>query len=216
MKIRYAGHACFILDGSKKIVIDPMPLGDRIDADIVLLTHAHSDHMGDHPEKFRKVYAIHELATWLSAQGIDAHGMNIGGTVRDGDIAITMVRADHSSSIIGADGNPVYMGDPCGFVITMDGITIYHAGDTGLFSDMKLIRDLYHPAVALLPAGGTYTMGPEEAMMAAELIGAPLIVPMHYDTFPAIRQDLSGFKKAIESTTAMTVELMHPGNELVL
>lgn len=216
MKIRYVGHACFILSGTKKIVIDPMPLGDEIDADIVLLTHAHGDHMGDHPEKFKKVYATHELATWLSAQGINANGMNIGGTVHEGDISITMVRADHSSSIIDAQGNPTYMGEPCGFVITIDGITIYHAGDTGIFSDMKLIRNLYHPTVALLPAGGTYTMGPNEAMIAAELIGAQIVIPMHYNTFPAIKQDLSGFKKAIESTTSMTVELMHPGNELVL
>ena len=216
MKIRYAGHACFILEGSKRIVIDPMPLENKVDADIVLLTHAHGDHIGDHPETFKNVYAIHELATWLSAQGIKATGMNIGGTVHDGDIAITMVRADHSSSIVDANGMPVYMGEPCGFVITIDGITLYHAGDTALFSDMKLIRDLYHPSVAFLPAGGTYTMGPAEAMMAAEFIGAQIIIPMHYNTFPAIRQDLSEFKKAIESTTAMTVELMHPGNELVL
>jgi len=216
MKIHYVGHACFILEGSKKIVIDPMPLGDKIDADIVLLTHAHEDHMGDYPEKFKKVYAIHELATWLSAQGINAKGMNIGGTVHEGDITITMVRADHSSSIVDAHGNPVYMGEPCGFIITIDGITIYHAGDTGLFSDMKLIRNLYHPTIALLPTGGTYTMGPDEAMMAAEFIGAQIIIPMHYNTFPTIKQDLSGFKKAIESTTAMAVELMHPGNELVL
>ncbi len=217
MKIRYVGHSCFIFSGSKKkIVIDPMPLGDRIDADIVLLTHAHDDHMGDHPEKFRKVYAIHELATWIGAQGINATSMNIGGTVTDGDITITMVRADHSSSIIEKNGCPVYMGEPCGFIIRIDGVTIYHAGDTGLFSDMKLIRELYHPDIALLPAGGTYTMGPEEAMIAAELVGAPLIIPIHYNTFPAIKQDLSRFKQAIEATTAMRVELLHPGNEMVV
>ncbi len=192
-----------------------MPLGDNIDADIVLLTHAHGDHMGDHPEKFRRVYAVHELASWLSAKGVDARGMNIGGTVTDGDIEITMVRAEHSSSIM-ENGVPVYMGEPCGFIIRTEGLTIYHAGDTGLFSDMKLIRTLYHPDVALLPAGGTYTMGPAEAMMAAEFVGAPLIIPMHYNTFPAIQQDLTGFKKAIDETTAMKVELLHPGNELVL
>ena len=192
-----------------------MPLGDNIDADIVLLTHAHGDHMGDHPEKFRRVYAVHELASWLSANSVDARGMNIGGTVTDGDIEITMVRAEHSSSIM-ENGVPVYMGEPCGFIIRTEGLTIYHAGDTGLFSDMKLIRTLYHPDVALLPAGGTYTMGPAEAMMAAEFVGAPLVIPMHYNTFPAIQQDLTGFKKAIDETTAMKVELLHPGNELVL
>ena len=192
-----------------------MPLGDNIDADIVLLTHAHGDHLGDHPEKFRRVYAVHELASWLSAKGVDARGMNIGGTVTDGDVEITMVRAEHSSSIM-ENGVPVYMGEPCGFIIRTEGITIYHAGDTGLFSDMNLIRSLYHPDVALLPAGGLYTMGPAEAMMAAEFVGAPLVIPMHYNTFPAIQQDLTGFKKAIEETTAMKVELLQPGNELTL
>lgn len=192
-----------------------MPPGDNIDADIVLLTHAHGDHLGDHPEKFRRVYAVHELASWLSAKGVDARGMNIGGTVTDGDVEITMVRAEHSSSIM-ENGVPVYMGEPCGFIIRTEGITIYHAGDTGLFSDMNLIRSLYHPDVALLPAGGLYTMGPAEAMMAAEFVGAPLVIPMHYNTFPAIQQDLTGFKKAIEETTAMKVELLQPGNELTL
>ena len=215
MNIRYVGHSCFIFTGSKKIVIDPMPLGDDIDADIVLLTHAHSDHMGCHPEKFRRVYAIHELASWLSARGVDAVGMNLGGTVKDGDISLTMVHAEHSSSLM-ENGQPVYMGEPCGFIIQMDGLTIYHAGDTGLFSDMKLIRSLYHPDVALLPAGGCYTMGPDEAMMAAEFVAAPLIIPMHYNTFPAIAQDLSAFKRSIEQTTSMKVELLHPGNEMVL
>lgn len=192
-----------------------MPPGDNIDADIVLLTHAHGDHLGDHPEKFRRVYAVHELASWLSAKGVDARGMNIGGTVTDGDVEITMVRAEHSSSIM-ENGVPVYMGEPCGFIIRTEGITIYHAGDTGLFSDMNLIRSLYHPDVALLPAGGLYTMGPAEAMIAAEFVGAPLVIPMHYNTFPAIQQDLTGFKKAIEETTAMKVELLQPGNELTL
>ena len=215
MKLRYAGHSCFIISASKKIVIDPMPLDDKIDADIVLLTHAHSDHMGCHPEKFKKVYAVHELASWLSARGVKAVGMNIGGTVKEGDISITMVQALHSSSVI-ENGIPVYMGEPCGFIIQTGGLTIYHAGDTGLFSDMKLIRELYHPDVALLPAGGTYTMGPDEAMMAAEFIGAPIVIPMHYNTFPAIKQDLTEFKKAIEMTTSMKVELLHPGNEMVL
>ena len=161
------------------------------------------------------MYAVHELASWLSAKGVDARGMNIGGTVTDGDVEITMVRAEHSSSIM-ENGVPVYMGEPCGFIIRTEGLTIYHAGDTGLFSDMNLIRTLYHPDVALLPAGGLYTMGPAEAMMAAEFVGAPLVIPMHYNTFPAIQQDLTGFKKAIEETTAMKVGLLQPGDELTL
>ena len=184
MEITFAGHACFILSGSKKIVIDPMPLGENIDADIVLITHAHADHLGDFPEKFPKTYASHELAGWLLKRGVDAVGMNIGGTAVEDGVSITMVHAEHSNSLE-ENGVPVYMGEPCGFVISMDAACVYHAGDTGLFSDMKLIGSLYHPDVSLLPAGGHYTMGPAEAMMAAEFVGAPLVIPMHYNTFPA-------------------------------
>ncbi len=215
MEITFAGHACFILSGSKKIVIDPMPLGENIDADIVLITHAHGDHLGDFPEKFPRTYASHELAGWLRKKGVDAIGMNIGGTVEDDGVKITMVHAEHSNSLE-ENGVPVYMGDPCGFIIRMDGAAVYHAGDTGLFSDMKLLHTLYHPDVALLPVGGLFTMGPEEAMIAAEFVGAPLVIPMHYDTFPAIEQDLTEFKRAIELTTAMKVELMHAGNSVIV
>ena len=215
MEITFAGHACFILSGSKKIVIDPMPLGENIDADIVLITHAHADHLGDFPEKFPKTYASHELAGWLLKRGVDAVGMNIGGTAVEDGVSITMVHAEHSNSLE-ENGVPVYMGEPCGFVISMDGACVYHAGDTGLFSDMKLIGSLYHPDVSLLPAGGHYTMGPAEAMMAAEFVGAPLVIPMHYNTFPAIEQDLTEFKRAIELTTGMKAELLHPGNTLII
>lgn len=216
MEITFAGHACFILSGSKKIAIDPMPLGDKIDADIVLLTHAHADHMGEFPETFPRTYASHELAGWLRKRGVDAVGMNIGGTVVDSDsVKITMVHAEHSNSLE-ENGVPVYMGEPCGFVIQMDGAVVYHAGDTGLFSDMKLIHTLYHPDIALLPAGGLFTMGPAEAMMAAEFVGAPIVIPMHYNTFPPIEQDLTEFKRAVELTGSMKVELLHPRNSLTI
>ena len=215
MEITFAGHACFILSGSKKIVIDPMPLGENIDADIVLITHAHGDHLGDFPEKFPRTYASHELSGWLRKKGVDAVGMNIGGTAEEEGVKITMVHAEHSNSLE-ENGVPIYMGDPCGFVIQMDGTCVYHAGDTGLFSDMKLIGSLYHPDVSLLPAGGHYTMGPAEAMMAAEFVGAPLVIPMHYNTFPAIEQDLTEFKRAIELTTGMKAELLHPGNMVII
>lgn len=215
MEITFAGHACFVLSGSKKIAIDPMPLGENIDADIVLITHAHGDHLGDFPEKFPRTYASHELAGWLQRKGVDAVGMNIGGTAEEDGIKITMVHAEHSNSLE-ENGVPIYMGEPCGFVVEMDGAVVYHAGDTGLFSDMKLIGSLYHPDAALLPAGGHYTMGPAEAMMAAEFVGAPLVIPMHYNTFPAIEQDLTEFKRAIELTTGMKAELLHPGNTLLI
>ena len=107
-----------------------------------------------------------------------------------------------------------YGGTAAGFVITMDGTTVYHAGDTALFSDMQLIRDLYRPDVALLPIGGRYTMGPEEAMVAARYVGAQLVIPMHYDTFPAIEQDVRRFKQAIERTTPIRVQVLSPGEAI--
>jgi L-ascorbate metabolism protein UlaG (beta-lactamase superfamily) len=96
----------------------------------------------------------------------------------------------------------------------MDGVSVYHAGDTALFSDMQIIRDLYRPDVALLPVGGCYTMGPEEAMSAARYIGARLVIPMHYNTFPAIQQNLDEFKKTIERTTPIRVALLSPGESI--
>ncbi|MDO5843793.1 MAG: metal-dependent hydrolase [Methanocorpusculum sp.] len=216
MKITYAGHSCFILEGSKKILIDPMPVNPQeIKADLTLITHAHSDHIGDSPEKLGLCAAIHELSGYLSGLGVKTIGMNIGGSFDFGDVKITMVKAEHSSSM-NQNGLPVYMGEPCGFVVKMDGLTVYHAGDTGLFSDMKLIRKLYKPDVAILPAGGLFTMGPDECMTAAEYLGAGIVIPMHYNTFEAIKQDLTDFKKSVELTTSSRVELMKPGETLTI
>ena len=111
---------------------------------------------------------------------------------------------------------PMYGGTAAGFVIKMDDVSVYHAGDTGLFSDMKLIHDLYHPDVAILPIGDKYTMGPSEAMVAAEFVGAPLVIPMHYNTFPVLNQDAAAFKAAIERVTDMKVAVMNPGEEITV
>jgi L-ascorbate metabolism protein UlaG (beta-lactamase superfamily) len=124
-----------------------------------------------------------------------------------------MVPAVHSSWIeeagIGCNG-----GGSAGFVIDIDGVRVYHAGDTALFSDMKLIGELYHPDVALLPIGGRFTMGPEEAMIAARYIGAPLVIPVHYNTWPVIEQDPAQFKAALERTTDIRVRVLAPGSTL--
>lgn len=214
MKITFLGHSCFTFEGSKKILTDP---GDndpaKIKADITLLSHGHTDHMGNTPEKYGHTFAIHELAGYLAAFGVKTTGMNFSGAAKFDDVTIRLVPALHSSSAPGKSG-PVYLGEPCGFVVTMDGKTIYFAGDTGLFSDMKLIGELYHPDIAILPAGGLYTMGPDEAMIAAEFVGAPLVIPMHFNTFPGIRQDLSEFKRAVELTGAKKVQIMQPGESI--
>ena len=212
MYIRYIGHSCFSLEGSKKVLIDPMPAeAAEIAADLVLVTHGHGDHLGITVDLKKPTVAIHELAHYLSRKGVPATGMNLGGTLMSDGVKVTMVPALHSSSVT-ESGVELYMGTAAGFVVEMDGIVVYHAGDTALFSDMKLIHDLYHPDVALLPVGDHYTMGPAEAMIAAEWIGAPLVIPMHYNTFPAIAQDLTEFKHAIEATTSMLVDVVNPGD----
>jgi L-ascorbate metabolism protein UlaG (beta-lactamase superfamily) len=140
-------------------------------------------------------------------------GMNIGGTITIDDVSFTMTPAAHSSWIeetcTGCCG-----GTAAGFVISMDGIKVYHAGDTGLFSDMKLIGDLYHPDVALLPIGGRYTMGTAEAMMAAQFIGAKLVIPIHYNTWDKIAADPLPFKRALEKTTDIRVTVLQPGESI--
>ena len=136
--------------------------------------------------------------------------MNIGGSIDVGGVRFTMTSATHSSWIEEA-GIGMYGGSAAGFIITMDDFIIYHAGDTGLFLDMRLIGDLYHPDIAFLPIGGRFTMGPPEAMMAAELVGAPVVIPIHYDTSPGIKQDADEFARAINETTDMKVVILKPG-----
>ncbi len=184
-------------------------------ADIVAVTHGHADHMGAAVTLKRPTVAINEVAKYLKSKGIPAEGMNIGGTITVEGVAFHMVQAVHSSWIeeagIGCNG-----GGAAGFVIGMEGKRVYHAGDTALFSDMKLIGELCHPDVALLPIGGRFTMGPEEAMIAAQYIGAPLVIPIHYDTWPVIRQDPGLFRAALQRTTGIRVNILAPGESLTI
>ena len=215
MRLTWLGHACFSLAGSKTILIDPfIPEGSlRTEPDIVAVTHAHADHLGIAAQLSKKTVAVNEVAKYLAAKGVPAEPMNVGGSISVDGVRFTMTPALHSSWLED-EGMGFYGGVAAGFVVAMDGISIYHAGDTGLFSDMQLIRDLYRPDVALLPVGGRFTMGPDEAMIAARYVGAPLVVPMHYDTFPAIRQDLENFKQTVERTTAIRVALLSPGESI--
>lgn len=215
MKITWLGHACFLLEGSKSVLIDPFVPSGRIEAapDIVAVTHGHPDHLGETVRFGKPTVAMNEIAKYLREQGVPAEPMNIGGTIEVEGVSFTMTPALHSSGLEEA-GNGYYGGVAAGFVVRMDGVAVYHAGDTGLFSDMKLVRDLYRPDVALLPVGGRFTMGPAEAMMAAEFVGAPMVIPMHYNTWPAIEQNLTGFKTAIERTTDMKVVILEPGGSV--
>ncbi|HOB59545.1 MAG TPA: metal-dependent hydrolase [Methanoregulaceae archaeon] len=217
MELTYYGHSCILLKGARTVLVDPFfPEGmTPPPADIVAVTHGHADHMGVAVDLKLPTVAINEVAKYLKSKGIPAEGMNIGGTITVEGVAFHMVQAVHSSWIeeagIGCNG-----GGAAGFVIGMEGKRVYHAGDTALFSDMKLIGELCHPDVALLPIGGRFTMGPEEAMIAAQYIGAPLVIPIHYDTWPVIRQDPGLFRAALQRTTDILVNILAPGESLTI
>ena len=217
MELTYYGHSCVLLKGAITVLVDPFFPDGMIPppSDVVAVTHGHADHMGSAVDLKRPTVAINEVAKYLKSKGIPAEGMNIGGTIAVEGVTFHMVQAIHSSWIeeagIGCNG-----GGAAGFVIGMEGKRVYHAGDTALFSDMKLIGELCHPDVALLPIGGRFTMGPEEAMIAAQYIGAPLVIPIHYDTWPVIRQDPGRFRAALERTTDIRVKILAPGETLIL
>jgi L-ascorbate metabolism protein UlaG (beta-lactamase superfamily) len=200
MIFRWLGHSAIELkEGEIDIAIDPLTEA-RIEPDVICLTHGHSDHLGSTIKIAKdcncKVLAAFELAHYLESKGVEAVGMNLGGSVDVDGIRITMVEAKHSSSIM--EGNDIiYAGEPCGFVIE-GSITAYHAGDTSLFSDMGLIRELYSPDVSFIPVGGFYTMDERQALIAARILGSRMIVPIHYNTFDAIKTDLTLLKKNLD------------------
>ncbi len=217
MELTWLGHACVMLAGTKKVLIDPFVPNGKIPVmpDLVAVTHGHGDHLGETVRLNRRTITNVEIAKYLRTKGVQAEGMNIGGTFSADGVTFIMTPAIHSSPLeeLGPGG---YGGLAAGFVIELDGIRVYHAGDTALFSDMKLIGELYRPQVALLPVGGHYTMGPDEAMIAAQYIGAATVIPIHYNTFPVIRQDLGPFKQAVERTTDLKVQVLSPGESVSL
>ncbi|HEX9044852.1 MAG TPA: metal-dependent hydrolase [Candidatus Limnocylindrales bacterium] len=205
-KITWYGHACVevMTPGGKTILFDPWfgnpkspKRADEVRAcDLMLVTHGHSDHMGDAIAIASRLSptwpCIHEMSLWLGRQlpgGMDAViGMNKGGTVRVGGLKVRMVRADHSAGDWHAGHEvPLHLGEPAGFVVELEnGYRLYHAGDTDVFGDMRIIRELHHPDLAFLPIGGHYTMGPREAALAVELLGVKDVVPIHFGTFPVL------------------------------
>ena len=223
MKIVYHGHSCVQLaTGDKSLLIDPFLTGnpvavtkaEDIKTDYILLTHAHSDHIGDcvpiAKANEATVVATFELAQYMAWKQCKTIPMNMGGTVDLGFAKAKLVQAFHSSGIIEDEGKIIYGGMPGGFVIQIEGLTVIHAGDTALFSDMKMIGERHHIDIAFIPIGDHFTMGPEDALQAAAWYGAKLVIPIHYNTFPPIRRDADAFVKALEAQ-GQKGRVMKPG-----
>lgn len=216
LNITFIGHSAFLLDdGNEKLLIDPFITGNPvarhkvsdIDCTYIALTHGHSDHFGDTVAIAKKsgatVVANFEICNHCSELGVESvEPANPGGTIRTRFGSVTFVHAFHSSSL---DGK--YMGMPNGLVISMGGTTFYHCGDTGIFGDMKLIGEIYRPAIAAIPAGDRFTMGPELATRAAEMIRPKYAIPIHYGTFGALVQEVSSFRP-----NGVEVKVMKPGD----
>ena len=221
-KLTFLGHSAFMVEGGKhKLIIDPFLSGneqaplkpDAVDADYILLSHGHNDHFGDTLEIAKRndavVIAAFELANYCEAQGVKTHGMSIGGSYRFPFGRVKMTQALHSSST--REG--VYAGQPAGLLLYLDNKILYHAGDTGLFSDMKLIGQLNDIDVALLPIGDNYTMGVEDALIAAEFLQARHYLPMHYNTWPVIAADADAFVRGL-AQRGMSGSAPRPGESL--
>jgi L-ascorbate metabolism protein UlaG (beta-lactamase superfamily) len=224
--LTWLGHAAFRIDtpGGKRVYVDPFLTGNPKcpeneqtpeRADIVALTHGHGDHVGDAAkllEQFgAQVVAQVELKGWLGKQGApvgDLPGINKGGTQEIDGVRFTLTDARHSSGT--PDGG--YGGEAAGLVIRADGKSVYFAGDTCVFGDMALIARLYKPDVAVLPIGDWFTMGPEEAAVALELLGNPRCVPCHYGTFPLV----SGSPEALAKLTSAQIDAIQPGESTEL
>ena len=221
MRLTFLGHACFLLETSRaRLLLDPFLTGnpaaaaraENLTCDYLLLSHGHEDHTGDALALSRRlgapIIANFELAEYFAAQGAKVHGMNPGGGFNFPFGRVKLTLAHHSSSVE-AGLRPIYLGSPCGLLIQADGKTVYHAGDTALFLDMELIGKAGLD-VALLPIGDNYTMGPEDAASALDLLRPRLAVPMHYNTWPVIAQDPARFA-ALAAAGGHAVQVLAPG-----
>lgn len=226
-QIIYHGHSCFEIIGNDRIIVDPFlkdnptaDIGpDDVEVDIIAVTHAHGDHLGDAKEIAQRtgapIVCIAEIAWYLSEfEGIECVAMNMGGTVRVKNTDITMVRADHSSGLKTENG--VLSGGQAAGLIIDSGFSVYHLGDTSLFMDLKIYHILYNPDVVLVPIGGHFTMGPKQAALAVEWLAPKLAIPMHYDTWDVIKQEPKTFvefsKGIVHDRTSLAI--MKPGDSL--
>ncbi len=222
MELRFLGHAAFALsDGETTVLIDPFlthnpraaASADEVEATTILLTHGHADHLGDTVAIAKRtgatVVAIVELANEIGAQDVDVRDPNLGGTVTFDWGWAKLVPAWHTAVSPSGTAHT-----PAGLLIEFKGTTIYHVGDTCLFSDLQLVGRGREIDVALVPIGGHYTMDRHDAVDAARLIGAKTVVPIHYDTFPPIETDAQAYKADVEAQTSSRVVVLAPGETL--
>lgn len=225
-QLRYFGHSCFMLtEGWDSVIIDPFltgnPLARAIPPDVrpksILVTHGHDDHVGDAlllAKRFGgKVVAVFELAKYLEEQGAEVVAAHLGGTVKMPWGWVKLVPAFHSSTV---EGGKRPAGHPCGFLINFKNIILYHAGDTCLFGDMKLIGEMAKIHLALLPIGDHFTMGIEDAVKATALLNPEFVVPMHFKTFDVIKKDPAEFKAKVEAETQTKCLVLQPGSSAEL
>ena len=225
MKVSYHGHSVVkIQTNGKTIIIDPFITGnsltdltiDEVKPDVIILTHGHGDHLGDTVELAKRnnalVIANADLCAFLSFQGVKTHAMHIGGAYQFEFGKVKLTQAFHGSGyVIAGSQEIIYCGMPAGILFMNEGKTIYHAGDTGLFSDMKLIGERHPIDLAFLPIGDNFTMGPEDAAYAAKLLAAKTVVPIHYNTFPPIKQDPNTFLEMLDDKNG---KILQPGESI--
>ncbi|MCZ2257981.1 metal-dependent hydrolase [Sporosarcina sp. G11-34] len=226
MQISYHGHSIVkVKTGEYTILIDPFITGNKLTdlvvekekPDVILLTHGHNDHVGDTVEIAKAcdalIVAPNELAVYLSWQGVRTHGMNLGGANEFPFGTVKFTQAFHSSSYTTDDNEIIYTGMPAGILFTAEGKTIYHAGDTAIFGDMEMIGKRHPIDVAFVPIGDNFTMGPQDAACAVELLNPKLAIPIHFNTFPPIEQDPETFKALVKEHE---VKIMEAGNSFEL
>ena len=225
IKITWYSHACFLIETQQtRLLTDPFLTGnplaagkaDEIQADYILVSHGHGDHLGDTISIANRTQATvisnFEIQSWLASQGVEnTHPQHIGGGFDYPWGRVKLTIAHHGSAL--PDGS--YGGNPCGFLFYIEGKKIYHACDTGLFYDMKLIGE-EGIDLAILPIGDNFTMGPEDALRAVKLIEPAQVIPIHYDTFDVIKQDPQTWAAQVQKETAAKATVMNPGKSLEL